>query len=123
MMSGQPMEVELVDGGVEGDGADDVGGAGLLPIGRVGPDHLVEVDQVDGAAAGQERVALGERVPWADQHAAAEGGVHLVAAPRQEVRPLRQAAVGGELGGVDEHRDAAGVGGGDDARRWAAASR
>ena len=59
-IASQPIAVELVDGGVERDGADDVGRAGLLALGRVGPDHLVEVDEVDGAAAGEERVALGE---------------------------------------------------------------
>ena len=80
------MAVERVDGGVQGHGADDVGGAGLFPIGRVGPDHLVEVDEVHGAAAGQEWVALGEGAPWADEHSGAEGGVHLVAAPGEEVR-------------------------------------
>ena len=77
-------------------------------------DDLVEVDEVDGAAAGQERVALGEGRPGADEHAGPEGGVHLVAAPGDEVGVGRQRAVGGELGGVDEHGDVPLVGGGDD---------
>ena len=55
--------LQLVHGRAEGNGADDVGGAGLLPLGRLGPDDLVEVDQVDGAAAGQEGVAGLERTP------------------------------------------------------------
>ena len=49
-----------------------------------------------------------------DEHAGAERRVHLVAAPRQEVGGGRQRAVRRELGGVDEHRDAPLVGGGDD---------
>ena len=49
---------ELVHGRPEGHRADDVGRAGLLALGRIGPDHLVEVDQVDGAAAGQEGIAV-----------------------------------------------------------------
>ena len=59
------MRVELVDGRVQRHGADHVRRARLLPVGRVGPHHLVEVDQVDGAAAGEERVAVGERRPGA----------------------------------------------------------
>ena len=51
---------QLVHGGAEGDGSDHVGRSGLFPIGRVGPDDLVEIDQVDGAAPGQEGVAGGE---------------------------------------------------------------
>ena len=105
---------ELVDGGVEGHGAEDVGRAGLLSVGRVGPHHLVEVDEVDGAATGQERVAVGERGSRADEHAGAEGRVHLVPAPREEVGVGGQRAVGRELGGVDEDGDAPIVGGGDD---------
>ena len=54
--------LELVDGGVQGDRADHVGRAGLLALGRLGPHDLVEIDEVDGAAAGQERIAVGERV-------------------------------------------------------------
>ena len=49
--------LQLVHGRAEGDRADDVGRAGLLPLGRLGPDDLVEVDQVDGATAGEEGVA------------------------------------------------------------------
>ncbi len=101
---------ELVDGGVERDGADHVRRAGLLPLGRLGPDHLVEVDEVDRPAAGEERVAVGEGAPGPDEHAGAERGVHLVAAPGQEVGGGGHRAVGGELGGVDEHRDARGRG-------------
>jgi hypothetical protein len=109
-----PDAVELVDGRVQRHGADHVGRAGLLAVGRVGPGHLVEVDQVDGAATGEEGVAVRERRPWAHQHAGAERGVHLVAAPGQEVGVRREGAVGGELGGVDKHRHAAFVGRGND---------
>ena len=52
---------QLVDGGLQSDGAEHVGPAGLLPLGRIGPGHLVEVDQVNGAPTSQERVALRER--------------------------------------------------------------
>ena len=122
-MASQPMRLELVDGGVQGDGADHVGRSGLLPLGRVGPGHLVQVDQVDRAAAGQERVAVGEGGAGADQDPGAEGGVHLVAAPGQVVGRGGEGSVGGQLGGVDQHGHAALVGGVDDARRAAAASR
>ena len=33
------------------DRAEHVGGAGLLPLGRIRPDHFVEVDEIDGTAA------------------------------------------------------------------------
>ncbi len=48
--------VELIHGGAEGDGADHVGRAGLLALGRFGPDDLVQVDQVHGAATGEEGI-------------------------------------------------------------------
>ncbi len=113
-MAAQPIARQLVDGGVEGDRAEHVGRARLLALGRVGPHHLVEVDEVDGAAAGQERVAAREGRPRADEHARAEGRVHLVAAPGDEVGLGGQRPVRSELGGVDEHRHAPVVGGGDD---------
>ncbi len=105
-------------GGLQGDGADDVRGAGLLAFGRLGPDHLVEVDEVDGPAAGQEGVALGEGGPGADEDAGAVGGVHLVAGEGQVVRPGRQGPVGGELGGVEDDGHPTGVGRLHDGRQW-----
>ena len=48
--------VELIHGGAEGDGADHVGRAGLLALGWFGPDHLVQIDQVHGAATGEEGI-------------------------------------------------------------------
>ena len=66
--------LQLVHGRAEGDGADDVGRAGLLALGRVGPDHLVQVDQVDGAAAGEEGVAVLEDLAWARSSAPAPKG-------------------------------------------------
>ena len=111
---GVPADVaEGVDGGVQGDGADDVGGTRLFTLGRVGPGDLVQVDEVDGATTGEERVAVGEAGPGADQHPGAERGVHLVTAPRHVVGGGGQRSVGGELGGVDEHGDRTGVSGGD----------
>ena len=57
----RPTELlERFDGGVEGHRADDVRGARLLAVGRIGPDDLVEVHQVDGTPTGEERIALGE---------------------------------------------------------------
>ena len=50
---------ELVDRGVQRDRAEHVGRAGLLPFGRIAPHDLVEIDEVDRAAAREERVAVG----------------------------------------------------------------
>ena len=110
-MGGQPMRSSFVDGGVESDRAEDVGGAGFFAFGRVGPHDLVEVDEVDGAATGEERVAVGEGASRPDEGAGAEGRVHLVPAPRHEVDRGWETSVGCELGGVDEDGDAALVGG------------
>ena len=47
-------------------GADDIGRAGFLAFGRCGPEHLVQVDEVHGAAAGEEGItATGDPVDWA----------------------------------------------------------
>ena len=56
--SSQPMRSSSSMAVAEGHRADDVGRAGLLALGRIGPDDLVQVDQVDRAAAGQEGVAV-----------------------------------------------------------------
>ena len=53
--------LQLVHGRAEGDRADDVGRAGLLALGGIRPDDLVEVDQVDGATAGEEGVPVARR--------------------------------------------------------------
>ena len=98
-----PDDVELVDRGVQSDGAEHVGGAGLLPLGRIRPDHFVEVDEIDGTTAGQERVTVGERRSRANECAGAERRVHLVAAPGDEVDARRQPAMRCELGCVEEH--------------------
>ena len=50
--------LQLVHGRPEGHRADHVRRTGLLALGRIGPDDLVQVDQVDRAAAGEERIAL-----------------------------------------------------------------
>ena len=91
--------------------------------GGVRPDHLVEVDEVDGAAAGQERVARRERRPRADQRARAEGAYSLWPLKATKSAAGGQRPVRGELGGVDEDGHPALVGGLDDRRRSAAASR
>ena len=61
-MVSQPMRSSSSMAVPEGDRADHVGRAGLLALGRIRPDHLVEVDQVDRAAARQERVAVLEHL-------------------------------------------------------------
>ena len=78
----------------------------LLTLGRVSPGDLVEVDEVDGAAAGEERVAIGEGGPAAD-HTPAPNGAHICDRSTPHSRQRRAAAGGGELGGVDEHGDRA----------------
>ena len=60
--------VERVAGRGEGDGADHVRRAGLEALGRVGPDHVVDGDELDRAAALQQR-------------AAGDSGVRLTSAP------------------------------------------
>ena len=57
-MVSQPMRSSSSMAVPKATAADHVGRAGLLALGRIGPDHLVEVDQVDRAAAGEERVAV-----------------------------------------------------------------
>jgi hypothetical protein len=83
-------------------------------VGRVGPDDLVEIDQVDSASSGEERIAVAEGPPGADEHASSERGVHLVAAPGDEICLTRKAAVRSELGGVDDDRHVAAMRGRDD---------
>ena len=114
---------QLVDRGVERDRAEHVGRAGFLAFGRIAPHDLVEVHEVDGAAAGEERIAFGEGGARTDERARAERRVHLVAAPRHEVggrgdRPVRR-----ELGRIEEYGHAALVRDRDDRRRSAASSR
>ena len=67
-----PDPLELVHGRPEGHRAHDVGRAGLLALGWIGPDHLVEVDEVDGTAAGQEGIALFEDPPRPNEGTGAE---------------------------------------------------
>jgi ABC-type transport system involved in cytochrome c biogenesis ATPase subunit len=103
-----PADLEqLVCGHAERHGAEDVRGAGLLAVGRDRPDDLVEVDEVNSAAAGEERVALDERGTRADEGTGAVGGVHLVTAEGEEVGLGRERSVGCELGRVDHGRHAA----------------
>ena len=122
-IAGQPRRWSSRAAAARATRADHVGRSGFLAVGRGGPDDLVEVDQVDGAAADQERVAVLERRPWADQRAGAERRVHLVPAEGDEVgvggeRPVRR-----ELRAVDQDRDATRVRGRDDLARSAASSR
>ena len=98
--------LQLVHGRAEGDGPDDVGRAGLLAFGGFGPDHLVQVDQVDGAPAGQEGIAGLEDAPRADERAGAEGRVELVPAEGHEVGSRRQGSVGRQLGRIEQDGDA-----------------
>ena len=95
----------------ERDGADHVRRAGLEALGRVGPDHVVDGDELDRAAALDQRLA-GERRA-ADERAGAERRVELVAGEREVVDAERvhvDRAVRGELRGVDEQLRAVLVG-------------
>jgi hypothetical protein len=118
VVRGDPLRADarqLGDRRREGDGADHVRRASLLAVGEsLRPDDLVEVHEVDRAATGEERVAVGEGGARADERPGAVRRVHLVAAERDEVgaggkRPVRR-----ELGRVDEDGHAALVGGSDD---------
>ena len=106
---------QLVHGGAEGHRPDHVGGSGLLPIGRVGPDDLVQIDQIDRAAPGQEGVAGGEDAPGPDEGAGAIGGVKLVPAEGHEVRLGGQGPMRGQLRRIEQDGDPASVGLGADA--------
>ena len=113
--NGRPPDLtECVDGGVQGHGPDDVRGAGLLPVGRVGPNDLVKLDEVDGTAAGKKGIAVGEGAARPDQYAGSERRVHLVPAPGEEVGPIRKRAVRRQLGGIDGDGDLPAMGSGDD---------
>ena len=106
-----PDLLQRLAGGGEGDGADHVGRAGLEAVGRVGPDDVVERDELDRAAAVQQRVAVQRHA--ADERAGAERRVELVAGEREVVDAgvgHRDRAVRGELGGVDEELRAVLVG-------------
>ena len=105
---------ELVHGRPEGDGADDVGGTGLLTLGRIGPDDLVEVDQVDGATTGEEGVTVLEDPARPDERAGAEGRVELVTAEGHEVGSLGEGTVRCQLCRVEQDGDPAGMGLGTD---------
>ena len=114
-MRSQPSSVEPRGRRREGDGAEQVGRAGLLPVGQVGPHDLVERDGVDRAAATMVGRAA-EAVSAPDERAATERGVQLVRRQRDEVEVLGVAVgphvdrpVRGELGGVDEDPPAGGV--------------
>ena len=103
--------LERLAGGGERDRADHVRRARLEAVGRVGPDHVVERDELDRAAAVQQRVAVQRRA--ADERAGAERRVELVAGEREVVDAgvgHRDRAVRGELGGVDEQLRAVLVG-------------
>ena len=99
--------LKVVHGLPEGDRTDDIGRAGLLPLGRIRPDDLVEVDQVHRPAAGEKRIAVLEDLPRADERTGTEGRVELVAAEGDEIGPGGQGAMGGQLCRIEEDRDAA----------------
>jgi hypothetical protein len=82
----------------EGDGAEDVGEPAASRSGRARPDH------VDGAAAGEERVAVGEGGAPADQR---PGAVGVVAAEGEEIGVGPGRTMRCELRGVEEDRYAA----------------
>ena len=69
--------------------ADNVGAAGLVAVGRAGPMHVVEGDDVDRAAATVLRRLAQEDLARADQRPGAERRVHLVRRQGHEVEVLR----------------------------------
>ena len=105
---------ERVDSGVEGDGADDVGGAGLFPIGRVGHTTSSRSTQVHRRRHRPGTGRLPRRCPGGPMRTPPPKGAYILW-PLQARKSARVAGGGGgELGGVDEHRDVAGVGGVDE---------
>ena len=109
-----PQLTKGVDRCVQRHSAHDVRRAGLFPVWRVGPDDLVELDEVDGATTGEERITFRERPARPDEHARSEGCVHLVAAPSEEIGLVGKGTVRRELSAVDSDRDSSVVGGVDD---------
>ena len=114
---------ENLHGFGEGERPHEVGGTGFLFFGDVGPFDFVEGDEVDRASShGIRGGAVFETCAGADEAAAAEGGVHFVAAEDEEVDAAGVAggahgdgAVGHELSAIDEDFSAIGVGHGGDA--------
>ena len=99
MIAGQPISVRAVDSGVQRHGPDHVRRARLFAVGRVVPDDAVKLDEVHRAATGEEGVTVREGSARADQHAGAEGCIHLVAAPSDEVGLSGEGTVRRQLGG------------------------
>ena len=105
---------EAVDRSVQRHRPDHVRRARLLAVGGISPGDVVKLDEIDRAAAGQKGVTVREGLARPNQHARAEGRVHLVAAPSDEIGPRGKGTVRRELGTVDSHRDSSAVGGVDD---------
>ena len=113
-VGGDARESDLLEDrcrGRERDGTEHVGRAGLLAIREIGPDDVVEGDQVDRAAAGVVGLR-GERDARPDERTRPERRVQLVRRHRDEVevagivvRAHVDRAVGRQLRGV--HQDAA----------------
>ena len=131
---------QRVAGGGDGEGAEDVGGAGLVAgLGVLMPFALGGADRTDRAAALEVGVGALQPVAAADQDAGAEGRVELVAGEGDVVEVERgevELAMRDELGGVDQDAGAVAVrdvgeggdrpelaghvgGGGDDQQRGA----
>ena len=108
--------------GGEGDRADHVRGAGLVPGGRGGPVGGAEADLADRAAARQVRRGGVQPVAAADQHARAERRVDLVPGEREVVDAGRgevDAPVRDQLRAVDGDPRAVARARGPPARRGA----
>ena len=114
MIAGQPISVRVSIAACKRHSPDHVRRARLFAVGRIVPDDAVKLDEVDRAAADQEGVTVREGFARADQHSGAEGCIHLVAAPSDEVGLRGEGTVGRQLGGVDRDRDSPAVGGVDD---------
>ena len=87
-----------------------LGDPASFAVGRLRPDHLVQVDQVDGAATGQEGVTILEGAPRPDQGAGPVGRVELVSTEGDVVGSGWERPVGGQLSRVEQYRDASVVG-------------
>ena len=114
MIAGQPISARVSIAACNATAPTTFGEPASSRSGRVGPDDVVELDEVDRAAARQEGVTSREGGARPDEHARPKGRIHLVAAPSDEVGLRGERTVRGKLGAVDSYRDLAAMGGVDD---------
>ena len=107
-----PQGLEVPDGGVQPDSFGDRRGPGLELPGKIVRREAVQAHVADHLAAAEERRHRLEELLTAPQHADARRPEHLVAREGEEVDTERadvDAAVGDELGGVDDDDGSGGV--------------